>query len=327
MGSLDYVLSRPDILVLGAGGVLGEAWLSGLLAGLEDGAGFDLRRCEYFVGTSAGAIVASRLAAGVPARRPSELGDVWSEEEALSTPSAPTRALQLARGAGQWALALASPLAPLSLAASASAGALLRAGALRAVGRGSRSLDDLARHVDETGTRFDGRLRITAVDRSRGRRVVFGRPSSPRARVGAAVAASCSVPGLFAPVRIGGREYVDGGVWSPTNLDAAPAGRGSQVLCVVPTGSLGGLMTGARIAWHGLTALEAGALRRRGATVRIVVPDAGSATEMGWDLMASEPSVRVLAEGYRQGRGLAGQTALTASSSSEGVGPRDARSA
>ena len=303
--SLGAMRSRPDIVVFGAGGVLGEAWLSGVLAGLEDGAGFDLRRCEYFVGTSAGAIVAARLAAGKSPRRPSRAAELWGRAERETIPSAPARALELARGAGDWALALSTPLAPLSLSATAPAGALLRAAALRVFGHGSRSLDDLTREVDRTGARFDGRLRITAVNQSSGRRVVFGRPSGPRAGVGSAVAASCSVPGLFAPVRIGGVDYVDGGVWSPTNLDAAPAGRGSQVLCLIPTGSLGGLMTAARIAWHGLTALEVGSLRRRGATVTVLSPDTASAAEMGWNLMASEPTSRVLDAGYRQGRGLA----------------------
>ncbi|MBV9473186.1 MAG: patatin-like phospholipase family protein, partial [Solirubrobacterales bacterium] len=58
------MLTRPDVLVLGGGGVLGEAWMMGVLAGLEDGSGFDLRACEYFVGTSAGSIVAAHLVAG-----------------------------------------------------------------------------------------------------------------------------------------------------------------------------------------------------------------------------------------------------------------------
>ena len=62
--------SRPDVLVLGAGGVLGEAWMTGVLAGLEDATGFDLRECENFVGTSAGAIVAAQLVAGQSPPRP-----------------------------------------------------------------------------------------------------------------------------------------------------------------------------------------------------------------------------------------------------------------
>ncbi|HVE67887.1 MAG TPA: hypothetical protein VNB64_04830, partial [Solirubrobacteraceae bacterium] len=66
---------RPfDVLVLGAGGILGEAWTSAVLAGLADAAGFDARDCEGFVGTSAGSIVAAALVAGVdPCERLGEL--------------------------------------------------------------------------------------------------------------------------------------------------------------------------------------------------------------------------------------------------------------
>lgn len=55
--------------------------------------------------------------------------------------------------------------------------------------------------------------------RADGRRVVFGRSGAPPADVPSAAAASCAVPGYVRPVRIGGVEYVDGGVHSPTNAD------------------------------------------------------------------------------------------------------------
>ena len=84
---------------------------------------------------------------------------------------------------------------------------------------------------------------MTAVDRRSGRRVVFGSPGAPDASVAQAVEASCTVPWLFAPVKIGDREYVDGGVWSPTNLDAAPAGRDTHVLCLNPTANLAASQT------------------------------------------------------------------------------------
>ena len=57
-------MNRPDVLVLGGGGVLGEAWLRATLAGLEAEHGWNLRDCDAFVGTSAGSIVAAVLAAG-----------------------------------------------------------------------------------------------------------------------------------------------------------------------------------------------------------------------------------------------------------------------
>jgi len=55
---------RPDVLVLAAGGTLGEAWMRGLLDGAGSATGIDFRECEYFVGTSAGSIVAAFLASG-----------------------------------------------------------------------------------------------------------------------------------------------------------------------------------------------------------------------------------------------------------------------
>ena len=55
-----------------------------------------------------------------------------------------------------------------------------------------------------------------AVDVQSGQEVVFGRGNT-----GQAVRASCSIPGVFRPVRIGDRMYVDGGVVSPVAVDAA----------------------------------------------------------------------------------------------------------
>src|SRR3954470_11247548 len=67
----------PEVLVLGGGGVLGEAWMSAVLAGIEDVSGFDARDCSGFIGTSAGSIVAAALAAGLPADV--RLGDLPSQ--------------------------------------------------------------------------------------------------------------------------------------------------------------------------------------------------------------------------------------------------------
>src|SRR5688572_16904987 len=49
----------PDVLVLGGGGLLGEAWMTGVLAGIEDATGADMRSCRAYVGTSAGSIVSA----------------------------------------------------------------------------------------------------------------------------------------------------------------------------------------------------------------------------------------------------------------------------
>ena len=101
--------------------------MMGVLAGIEDGAGFDLRDCESFVGTSAGAIVAAHLAAGRSPRRPSAVGT----ELDVASPQ-PARGLALAavgavRRAGGFALAASSTFAPLALGVAAPGGAVLRA--------------------------------------------------------------------------------------------------------------------------------------------------------------------------------------------------------
>ena len=55
-----------------------------------------------------------------------------------------------------------------------------------------------------------------ATDICSGQEMVFGKGNT-----GAAVRASCAIPGVFRPVRIGDRTYVDGGVVSPVAVDAA----------------------------------------------------------------------------------------------------------
>jgi len=276
--------------------------MSGVLAGLEDGSGVDLRRCEYFVGTSAGSIVAARLAAGLAPRRPAA-GSAEGDTSSLREDSA-AAGTGMAQRAAAWAMALGSPLLGPALVLSAPSGALARAALLRSFDPPTRSLHELRTEIEGLDVGFDGRLRVVAVARDTGRRVVFGRPASPIATVGQAVEASCTVPWLFAPVTIAGREYVDGGAWSPTNLDVAPAGRGSHVLCLSPTAGLAGTgrwITLARRTSKTVTSVEAAVLRARGANVIVVGPDATSMAAIGADLMATQPRARVHLAGYRQG--------------------------
>jgi NTE family protein len=304
MGSLGSVRSRPDVLVLGGGGVLGEAWMMGVLAGIEDAAGLDLRDCEGFVGTSAGAIVAAHLVAGNAPRRPSSVGTELEARGAGPARGLAVAAVAAARRAGQAALAAGATFAPLALGAAAPGGALVRALLLRGLPRPPDTLSQLRAQIERSEARFDGRLRVTAVDRGTGRRVVFGSPGAPPATVAEAVEASCTVPWLFAPVTIGGREYVDGGVWSPTNLDAAPAGRDTHVLCLNPTASLTSshtMLTVMRNVARSAVSVEALVLRRRGARVKTIAPNAECAAAMGSNFMDEQPRTRVLAAGYRQG--------------------------
>jgi NTE family protein len=298
------MLTRPDVLVLGAGGVLGEAWMMGVLAGIEEATGFDLRRCEAFVGTSAGAIVAAHLVAGHRPRRPPRPGTEIEPAPERPVDGLAAAALTAARRAGALALNAGAAFAPLALGVATPGGALVRATMLRRLPSPHSRLDSLRAHIERLDARFDGRLRIAAVDKDSGRRVVFGSPLAPLASVAAAVTASCTVPWLFEPVEIDGREYVDGGVWSPTNLDAAPAGRDTYVLCLHPMANIAGshpLMSLIRRVGRSAVSLEALLLRRRGARVQWVAPDATAAAAMGSNYMDRTPRSRVLAAGYNQG--------------------------
>jgi NTE family protein len=311
----------PDVLVLASGGTLGEAWMSGVLAGIEDATGHDFRTTESLVGTSAGSLVAAALVAGQRPRRPrpeaerlglpsgETNGDVASETSsrlaAQWLPLPRTILQSLGREAVRLAGAAATPLAPMALAAGANGSTALRAALLGRTPGSDTSLATMRERIDKAGARFDGRLRVVAVDRDNGRRVVFGAPGSPEATVAEAVQASCSVPWIFAPVRIGGREYVDGGVWSNTNLDIAPAGRATQILCLNPIMSLDIALASAfgmlRAIAGSTAALETLALRSRGAKVRMIGPAQDIARVMGPNLMDAGLREEVLAGGYAQG--------------------------
>jgi NTE family protein len=297
----------PDALVLGAGGILGEAWMSGVLAGLEEASGFDPRGCDAFVGTSAGSIVAASLAGGVSPRQ--RLGRLPEQPPAPAGEHAAERAwlAQLVRLATAGGGAAIGRLVPVALRWGAWGGALVRRGALARVPQGHRSLDGLRRAVRETGTRFDGRLLVVAVELESGRRVAFGAPDAPSAEVADAVAASCAIPGVFRPVEIGGRTYVDGGAWSLTNVDLAPVRSGDRVLCLNPTGSTWrgpGVLAGLGQLSRSLAAVEAAVPRRRGASVRTVTPDAASVEAIGASLMDPGPRDDVTQAGFRQGLSL-----------------------
>jgi NTE family protein len=308
------LLHRPDVLVLAAGGTLGEAWMRGLLDGAGAATGIDFRDCEYFVGTSAGSIVAAFLAAGrepdsgAEARAAKNWGEAAGEagngagtggiaaaDEAADAEGGPIATLR------RLGLTAAAPFAPLALASTAPGGAVARAAALAASPRGKRSMPGLGRLVEQSGAEFDGRLRIAAVDRRSGKRVVFGAPGAPSATVAQAVLASCAIPWVFAPVEIDGREYVDGGVWSPTNLDATPARRGTEVLCLNPTAVLRPLSSVTNAA----ALAESLALKARGAHVRTIRPDRDAAEAMGSNFMDRRRAPEALAAGYAQGRALA----------------------
>jgi len=289
------VNSPPDTLVLGGGGRQGDAWMTGVLAGLEDARGFDLRGCDYFVGTSAGSVITARLADGETLRRPgSQVAGGASGEQPL-----------LPNWAANSITAIAAPFAALGLRLGRMPGELARATALGLLGAAADETLDFVKRFPSGSTRWDGRLRVVAVDRGSGKRVVFGAPGGPRATVAQALAASCALPLVFSPAVIGGREYVDGAMWSPSNADVAPAGRDAEVLILSPMASLHGpFHAGVRAASLGAVLLEEAALTARGARPRVVTPDRASSAAIGQDIMSGDGLDQTRAAGYAQGLSL-----------------------
>jgi NTE family protein len=118
-----------------------------------------------------------------------------------------------------------------------------------------------------------------------GERVVFGAAGAVTATVGEAVGASCAIPGWFAPVRIGGARYVDGGAYSLANLDTV-AGADLEVVIVsspmsaVPAAarSVDGAV---RAAAHLQLGRESARVRAHGTKVIAIEPDAADLSVMG----------------------------------------------
>ncbi len=191
-------------LVLGGGGVTGVAWELGILAGLAE-AGVDLAGADLVVGTSAGSVVGAQLTSGAPI------------EELFQRQLQPPTAEQPAR----FGLGLMLKLAAAALGSRDAQHARAKIGAMALA---ARTLPEAERRgiiasrlpTDEWPQR---RLVITAVAADDGEFVVFDRDS--HVSLVDAVAASCAVPGVWPPVTINGRRYIDGGVRAPANVDLA----------------------------------------------------------------------------------------------------------
>ena len=291
-------------LVLGAGGVVGQAYHAGVLAALEHDLGWDPRSADLIVGSSAGSVTGSLLRLGVSA---SDLA-AWAVEAPLSVEGAPL--MEQLGGRDDPAFptpALGDLLRPWRLPSTA----LLRRVAARpwafrpmasALTMAPAGRIDIAEKAEVlhavSGDDWPDGLWICAARRRDGGRVVFGRPGSPYARLGRAVAASCAIPGYFSPVRIGNVSYFDGGVHSPTNADVLRDEALDLVVVVSPMSAVRGRSRGADAAmrWlsHRKLSQEVGRLRAKGTPVVRFEPGASSLGVMGVNAMAMDRSDRVV---------------------------------
>lgn len=297
-------------LVLGAGGVVGQAYHSGVLAALEHDLGWDPRTADIVVGTSAGSITGMLLRRGIPA---SELA-AWTVKAPLEAegqvlhelvgdeiprfdrfdlldvvrrpPSLPGREMVTRAVLRPWQF---RPLAAsLALLAPGTRDIAEQLSALRQI----------------EGEDWPARpLWVCAVRRRDGRRVVFGRPGCPDAPLDRAIAASCAVPGYFSPVRIGERTYVDGGAHSPTNAAVLRRRRLDLAIVVSPMSGPSGVVPrgfweGSR--WHAarIARREIAALRDQGIPVVAFHPDREVQEAMGDDFMSRDRVEEIVQQAF-----------------------------
>ncbi|MHB8468090.1 MAG: patatin-like phospholipase family protein [Acidimicrobiales bacterium] len=284
-------------LVLGAGGTVGMSYHAGVLRALERVGGIDPASADMIIGTSAGSIVGAYLRSGwtsedfwnlaqgthevLAGLAPAEVDALRSE---LFTPRFHTGPELLRRMLGSgfvlarsvWRMPM--PVAPRLLGRAFPGG-------MFDMTEGRR------RFADDLPLAWPAKpLWLCTVDITSGRRIVLGRAGSPPATLHEGVTASCAIPGLYQPVRIGSLTLVDGGMHSTTNLDLATKADCDLIICVAPMAydtsappnALGQLIR--RFPARRLAA-EVSAARSRGAEVLLLRPTRAEVRRHGANLM------------------------------------------
>jgi NTE family protein len=307
-------------LVLGGGGVLGAAWLIGALSALEQSRGLDVRDADAILGTSAGSVVGALLAAGISVaeQRAQQLGEdteigrlvaaAFDPDHPVGGPTPPrprlrpgsTAILRNNRGSLRQIprTALLAGLAPAGRGHMNGVGALIDA------------VVTPGEWVPHPG------FQVVALDYETGQRMVFGPIPASRRRAGDqinltdAVLASCAIPGWFEPVTINGRRYVDGGMWSATNVDLLADSRLDEIFVLAPMASTAYDQPGdwrarmerrIRVAATRRLLVEARTVHRAGTAVTVLGPGPQDLELMGYNFMAPARRHQVLQSATRTG--------------------------
>lgn len=266
-------------LVLGGGGVTGIAWEVGLLAGLAD-EGVDLTGADVVLGTSAGSVVGAQITSGMT------LTELYDRQ--LAGYGAETAARMGFGTRLRFAVAM--------LGTRDATRFRQKAGRLAARSKTVPEAERLA-VIESRLPRHEWPerdLRITVVDLESGEPRVLDRDSG--VPLVSAVAASCAVPGVYPPITIGDRRYVDGGVRSVANVDLAAGADRVVVLAPMPRGV--GPMTGVE---EQVAGLEQPGPDGRTPRVLAVSPDAAAVAAIGRNPL--DPARR--ADAARAGRAQA----------------------
>jgi predicted acylesterase/phospholipase RssA len=239
--------SDKTALVLGGGGFTGGVYEIGALRALDLLAtNSTVNQFDIYVGTSAGSFIAALCANGVTPEEmmqvllrdsssPFEdvdLGDLLRPnltELARTGLTLPLRALSLVRELLSHRGQLSLMDVVLGLAEGLPSGAY--------TGEGVEAY--LRRLLSEPGRSDDFRelrheLYLTATDLDTCERIVFGGEGFEDVPISTAVRASGALPMVYAPVTVGERELVDGGLVSTTNLDIAVEAGAKLVVVINP---------------------------------------------------------------------------------------------
>jgi NTE family protein len=250
------VVSRA--VVLGGGGHTGFGWLWGLITGLQE-AGVTLAAADLIVGTSAGAMAAAHLASGArPQELMAEISEPHEPHHPLMTLGQDAFTAQLIRliKNGRSAAEVRAEFGALALATEGAPENVLRQIAARYLPSREWSRQ---------------RVLIPAIDAESGEFTVFDRESG--VTLVDAVAASCAVPAVWAPVTIGKRRYMDAIVRSPINADLAAGSE--RVVVIAPIPEIRGL-PGAALAE------QLAPVKAEGQVV-VITPDEASRAAIGRD--------------------------------------------
>jgi NTE family protein len=234
-------------LVLGGGGFTGGVYEIGALRALDLlAANRTINQFDVYVGTSAGAFVASLCANGVTpeemmrvvthqgpqAFRDIDLGDLLR----LNIPELARTGIRLPLKLASLTRQLLPQLGQVSLIdILLGLAEVLPTGAY--TGEGIERY--LAKVLAQDGRSNDFRalaheLYLVATDLDSCERIVFGADGFEDVPISTAVRASGALPMVYAPVKVGERELIDGGIVSTTNLDIAVEAGADLVIVINP---------------------------------------------------------------------------------------------
>ncbi len=231
-------------LALAGGGPLGLIYEVGAIRALDECLeGLDLQALHVYVGVSSGAVVAATLAAGVSSAQMCRLYIGEASEGGVDPaiflrPALEEYARRLARLPGLGADALARVLREPGhglMETLAILGPALPAGVFdnAAIGRFFATFLAAPGRCDDF-RRLGRRLYLVAVELDTGASVRFGGPGYDHVPISRAIQASTALPGLYPPVDIDGRYYVDGALKKTLHASVAFQAGAGVVLCINP---------------------------------------------------------------------------------------------